>query len=256
MKCPICGADAPFNSNFCPSCGYEYSKNNDSVSSANSANNNGYSYNRFANQNYGYQNNSYNFPMSTYKQKIGNRTGVIVAVLLIVVAVAVGIYFYGKNATKTYSFKGFSITLPNDLEKVNNSKFASAIMTVKGFNGMEAEEYVGKQIRFAYCVTGDYSKMITDESQKAQLDSVLNTDYLINGLQTNYQKQSGYKEIAKDSDSLKFIMPDSNGRKTYNHVKVYIKNYKMYVFFILCNDYNQSKYEKKFEEWLDSFEIK
>jgi len=272
MKCPICGADAPIDSNTCPSCGYAYFKGNDQMQGNNSAIGSGNPYNNFNNKSFGaqnsingfgyqnnngfgYQNNSFGYQSSFgASSSTDKKTTILVIFALLIVVAVVGFYFIRNGTgTKEYKFDNFSITLPSDLDKVKDSKFASTVKSFQSFDSMNAEEYVGKQVRFAYAVTGDYSKLVTDESQKATLAAVLNPTVIVDQLSSNYSAKKGYKEVKKTNDTLCFVASDSNGKMTYNQIKVIIEDYRMYMLFLLCNENNRSKYEDKFDDWFGTF---
>lgn len=257
MKCPICGAEAPFNSNACPSCGYTFTQNNSQQMNNSPA---GYGQtnqwqgvrgNQFnSNGNFGYQNAQ--VPQRSQSSAKGIALVVICVFLLLVVY---GIYkFSGENKPKTFEFSNFSVTLPGNLKKVNDSKFTSALSASSVFDKASAEEYKSSTIRFAYCVTRDYSDQVDNDKELKMIDAMLKPSTLISSLSTSYKSKSGYDEIEKTEDSLRFIVSDGS-TDVYTHIKVYVVDHRMYILFLVCNQSNQKKYEDKFIDWMNSFKV-
>ena len=191
---------------------------------------------------------NYNYNYNFRPAKKGHSIVFKVAIGLFVAFVAfillcVGVYYIGSR-TKEYDFGKFTITLPTGMEKQPNSGFGKAYGNL---GATEAKIYENSRVRFAYLY---FSK--DDKSIFASLGPEL----IVNSLSEGLKDDRGYLELDKGEDYIKYNAKNNDDEMTYCHVKVKDEKNGVYVLFLICNEENQSNYEKKFNSWFDSFKVK
>lgn len=239
MKCSVCGTEFYGNNGICPGCGYFCGRGNGPYKGP------------YPNQMPGadpqYQ-NAGGTPYMPYYQSPMNQTRVmkkrsylmIIGVAILLGAVAMLIFIGSRFDSKNYDFGSFTMDLPTGMKEDAGSTFVSYFQT----HGGDAGEYANKNIRFAYAAADGFSGNSPDRSGMI-VDTIADT----------YKNYTGYELFEKTRESLKFKM-DYEGMTAYCHFRTVVRGEKIYYLFLVCNFSQRSRYEDRFDKYMNSFTVK
>lgn len=175
-----------------------------------------------------------------YKIFMGVLIAFVAFVALCVVAALI------SNRTKEYDFKTFTIELPAKMEKKSNSRFKD---DYEKLGASSVEVYENGRVRFAYVY-------FDSNSENKPAFSFLTPELLIESMSSGLKDDKGYLELEKSKDTLKYNVLNDDNKMTYCELKVISEDDGLYALFLVCNEDNQSRYEEKFDEWLNTFKTK
>ena len=233
MRCSLCGAEFSDGMLNCPACGNFIGRSDSAM--------------RTPPPVYGAQPNyAANFAFSQLqpvKPKMGAVKKALVGTLVIISAIMVALFIIGilADRTKTYDMGSFSIELPTNMEKQSRSEFNESFEKVKA---KDTGVYENGNVRFGYAVF------------EAGSDSIGSVDpaTLLALMSVSLRNSKGYLELESGTDYLKYNVLNDDNKMTYCHLNIKSHNDKCYLLMLVCNENKQSRYEKKFEEWLYTFE--
>ena|GEM_PF-2651554 len=233
MRCSLCGAEFSDGMLNCPACGNFIGRSDSAM--------------RTPPPVYGAQPNyAANFAFSQLqpvKPKMGAVKKALVGTLVIISAIMVALVIIGilADRTKTYDMGSFSIELPTNMEKQSRSEFNESFEKV---NAIDTDVYENGRVRFGYAVFN------ADSSSFGST----NTKSLLSLMTLSLRSSKGFLELESGDDYLKYNVLNDDNKMTYCHLKIKSHNDKCYLLMLVCNEDNQSRFENKFENWLDSFD--
>lgn len=230
MKCSLCGAEFSDGLQNCPACGNFIGRTDSRVQVPPPV----YGAQPAYPQSFMYQ------PVQQAKPKHSTAYKIIMSILLVIIGfIALCVVMaIVSDRTKTYDMGSFEIELEVRMEKQGQNDFDRSFRQLgAGDSGV----YENDSVRFGYAVF---------DSEKGDFST---PQLVIAILSASLTQETGYLELEKGSDFLRYNVLNDDNKMTYCHTKAIKGESKTYLLMLVCNEKQQDRYEKKFDQWLSSF---